>query len=228
MRYRLLLALVIGVALPGLVGCTSTEGSAEIRDDTTDVAGAGQENGEAAGDRTEEPAPPLEAAVQASVEQIAVTGTEPGTELELRDGSGGSVGDGPSDDQGSLLFRLVEPGEGYTVVSAAGASSEPITVMDRTSGPDQSLYDSYVPAFRCCAAGCRHSPGLGAGRPRGHGGALLPRHQPALRRSFEPAVAGGHHSSVGHRRRHLTVCREPGATRPEPGHPRTLEGDRLV
>ena len=83
-------------------------------------------------------APPLQAsapfAVQGSVEQVAVTGTAPGTAADLRDAKGRVVANGTTDAQGALLFREVTPGKGYTV-TAAGASSSPVTVTSTTAVP---------------------------------------------------------------------------------------------
>lgn len=56
-------------------------------------------------------------AVRGSVEQIAVWRTPPGTKLEVRDAGGVVVQEGVSDAQGSLVFRLVPPGEGYEVIA---------------------------------------------------------------------------------------------------------------
>ena len=46
----------------------------------------------------------------------------------------------------------------------------------------------------------RGPPALGAPRPGGHGGAQLPRYQPALRGRHPAAPPGRHHPPVGHRR----------------------------
>jgi predicted acyl esterase len=80
-------------------------------------------------------------AVQGSVEQVAVTGTTPGTPAELHDAKGHVVTKGTTDAQGALLFRDVAPGDGYTV-TAAGATSPPVTVTSTTATPPRSLYTS--------------------------------------------------------------------------------------
>ncbi len=79
--------------------------------------------------------------VQGSVEQVAVTGAAPGTAAELHDAKGRVVAKGTTDAQGALLFREVTPGSGY-MVTAAGATSAPVTVTSTTAVPPRSLYTS--------------------------------------------------------------------------------------
>lgn len=84
-------------------------------------------------------------AVQASVEQVAVTGAEPHEDLSLHDERGRSVATGRADDQGSYIFRLVEPGAGYRVatVERTPEASPPFDVVAvEDSTPDQSFYDN--------------------------------------------------------------------------------------
>lgn len=79
-----------------------------------------------------------------SVEQVAVTHAEPGIELALYDSEGNAVDIGVTDEQGSLLFRLVAPGSDYQVATTEGtiAASEPVEVVAvEDSTPDQSFYD---------------------------------------------------------------------------------------
>src|SRR5690606_37107972 len=85
--------------------------------------------------------------VQPSVEQVAVTGAEPGVDLALHDRRGRSVATGRTDDAGSLVFREVEPGEGYRVATTRGRreASEPFDVVAiEDSTPDQEFYESQV------------------------------------------------------------------------------------
>ncbi len=70
---------------------------------------AGSDASDTAGDPPPD-AGPLDASVRGSVEQVAVLGTEPGTALTLVARDGDAVAEGTSDDQGSFLFRQVEPG----------------------------------------------------------------------------------------------------------------------
>jgi predicted acyl esterase len=85
--------------------------------------------------------------VQPSVEQVAVTGADPGADLSLHDADGRSVATGRTDDQGSLIFRSVEPGSGYRVatVERSPEASPPFEVVAiGESTPEQSFYDAQV------------------------------------------------------------------------------------
>ena len=84
--------------------------------------------------------------VQPGTEQVTVLGAEPGTELALIDGEpGGDTAGGTVvasdvvDEQGSLLFRAVVPGE-YRLTLATEAS-DVFVVADRTDVPPASLYE---------------------------------------------------------------------------------------
>lgn len=69
--------------------------------------------------------------VRESVEQLHVTHAVPGATLEVVNGQGAVVTSGTVDEQGSLVFRRLPPGEGY-VVRTAGKdpeSSRRLTVM---------------------------------------------------------------------------------------------------
>lgn len=85
--------------------------------------------------------------VRASVEQVAVTGAEPGAELALHDAAGDAVASGTTDEQGSFIFREVEPGADYRVASqaepgeqrAASPAFDVVAVEDST--PEQAFYD---------------------------------------------------------------------------------------
>ena len=82
--------------------------------------------------------------VRGSVEQVSVTGAEPDTELALHDADGEAVDLGTTDSQGSLLFRLVEPDEGYRVATTDDepSASAAVDVVDaEDSLPEQSFYE---------------------------------------------------------------------------------------
>ena len=88
---------------------------------------------------------PAEAGVTAieargSVNQVSATGALPGTAIELRDGSDAVVDTATTDSQGSILFREVAAGSGYTVQQGS-AESDPVTVTGPDVVPPQSLYD---------------------------------------------------------------------------------------
>ena len=84
--------------------------------------------------------------VRESVEQLHVSHAQPGATLELVDDSGAVVTSGTVDDQGSLIFRLLTPGDGYTVRTADGLEwLDDLTVMSISGSlPDQSFYDNQL------------------------------------------------------------------------------------
>src|SRR5690606_28939107 len=67
-------------------------------------------------------------AARGSVEQVSVTGAAPETELALHDGEGDPVDKGTTDSQGSLLFREVEPADGYRVATTGEEPSASVAV----------------------------------------------------------------------------------------------------
>ncbi len=139
MQLRRLAAILV---VPIMLIACSDDGSTSTSTDTVATTEAAPS--------TDAPATttaPLAAAtftVQPGTEQIAVLGAEPGETLFVR---GATEAEGVVDEQGSLLFRTLEPGDGY-LVQSADATSEPITVGSPTDVPDQSLYEeqSLLPA----------------------------------------------------------------------------------
>ncbi len=88
-------------------------------------------------------APDLGAATfttQPGTEQVAVLGGEPGTALTVRTPGGELTATGTVDEQGSLLFRNVAPGE--YVIESETERSDTFTVASATDVPPQSLYES--------------------------------------------------------------------------------------
>ncbi len=81
--------------------------------------------------------------VRESVEQLHITHTTPGTELVLYGPQGEEVARANSDDLGSLIFREVTPGDGYTIEAPdLDEVTGPLRVMSvENSLPDQSFYD---------------------------------------------------------------------------------------
>ena len=79
-------------------------------------------------------------------EQVAVLGAEPGDQLSVRSIDGSIAASGTVDEQGSLLFRNVAPGD-YTVESETEQSNA-FNVAAPDVVPPQSLYDdqSLLPA----------------------------------------------------------------------------------
>ncbi len=86
--------------------------------------------------------------VRESVEQLHVTHAEPGVELRVIDSAGTEIERGLADDLGSLVFRLLTPGEGYSVEETIGDELEAardLTVMSiEGSLPDTSFYTDQV------------------------------------------------------------------------------------
>lgn len=78
-----------------------------------------------------------------SIRQVWVTDAKEGDELMLTDGQSKEVARGTADRLGSLIFREVEPGGGYTVHSVVGANTlatKPFRVLSESDVPDPSLY----------------------------------------------------------------------------------------
>lgn len=81
---------------------------------------------------------PLE--VRESVEQLSVTGLDPGQVVEVwRDGA--QVATGSADDLGSVLFRQLEPGNDYEVRAGSATATGLVVESVAASQPDQSFYD---------------------------------------------------------------------------------------
>ncbi len=82
--------------------------------------------------------------VRASIGQLHVTDAEPGAELVVLDARAKRRSVGTVDAQGSLVFRLLEPGAGYSVAESTGSAREvsgPHTVLGaEESLPDPSFY----------------------------------------------------------------------------------------
>ena len=76
--------------------------------------------------------------VQPGTGQVAVLGAEPGDALAVRSAAGELVASGTVDEQGSLLFREVAPGE-YLLESPT-ERSEAFVVASADEVPPQSLY----------------------------------------------------------------------------------------
>jgi predicted acyl esterase len=86
--------------------------------------------------------------VRESVEQLHVTGAAPGQALAVYDAQSAMVASGTTDDLGSLIFRQLTPGAGYSVREAAGdpvAAVQELSVWSvEESLPDQDFYSSQV------------------------------------------------------------------------------------
>jgi hypothetical protein len=83
---------------------------------------------------------PASFTVRPGTEQVTVLDAEPGTELTVA-GPDGTTTTGVVDEQGSLLFRSLAPGDGYVLTSAT-EQSEPFAVADPADHPDAGWYVS--------------------------------------------------------------------------------------
>ncbi|MGB1682074.1 MAG: CocE/NonD family hydrolase [Acidimicrobiales bacterium] len=137
-------------------GCSGSEGDAaapvdDIAIEPADTEAPGSDSAadtstasEDAGPDTTEPATvPADFAAAAAAGQVTVTGAAAGTELTLRGPGDEQVG--TVDELGNLLFRQVEPGEGWQVLALGSdpvLSSDALRVPDFDEHPDQAFFDS--------------------------------------------------------------------------------------
>lgn len=78
--------------------------------------------------------------VQESVGQLFVTHAQPGQQLTVFDRTNATIATGMADNQGSLIFRELPPGDGYTVRSFSETTGK-LTVMSvESSQPSQKFY----------------------------------------------------------------------------------------
>jgi len=82
-----------------------------------------------------------------SARQVYVVGLPDGASATLLDGSGQTVATQQANSLGGLLFRDVEPGQGYQVrEDSSGLTSGPVTVHSEAAEPwDPSVYDQSIP-----------------------------------------------------------------------------------
>jgi uncharacterized protein len=87
-------------------------------------------------------APTIELDVRPGVEQLAIVGAEPGTEITVSVGPPGATdvsAMGIVDEFGSLIFRQLEADNKYFLSTDAGVMG-PLLVMGRTDHPDAAFY----------------------------------------------------------------------------------------
>ncbi len=77
--------------------------------------------------------------VQPGTEQVAILDAVPGTAVSLIDATGEEAASGSVDEQGSLLFRDITPGDDY-LLRTRDEESAPFTVADPSVHPDAALY----------------------------------------------------------------------------------------
>lgn len=88
---------------------------------------------------------PPNPAIGGSVNQVSVIKAAAAATVTLINGAGIEIATGTTDSLGGYLFRRVDAGDGYRVITAAGsdtATSDPVTVTNREVVPPQSLYAS--------------------------------------------------------------------------------------
>lgn len=132
--------VVLGTAL-ALVAAACDSGSAdsETSDQRSD-SGTETSLKDAQPDITEK----ADFVVGGSVRELWVTDAEVGSELSLVDGDDELVETKTVDELGSVIFRYVEPGEGYTVRAVEGDDvfgSDEVTVTSEDDVPAEELYD---------------------------------------------------------------------------------------
>lgn len=121
---------------------SSTAPSSAPADDTADTADGSDASDETGTTEAVAAAPTILDAdvfeVRPGTEQVALLRGEPGTEVTLvLDGD--DVATGTIDEQGSLLFRDLEPSDGYVLRTDEG-DTEPFAVADPADHPDAEFY----------------------------------------------------------------------------------------
>jgi predicted acyl esterase len=141
-RTRLAGIIVIAAFFAGCSGSSDTSSSTSAATPTTGAPTSvvATTTPDTAPTTTTLPKAPATFTVQPGTEQIAVLGGTPRDALTvIRDGT--EVAHGAVDEQGSLLFRNLEPGDGYTVNSAK-AISPVVSVADPAVNPPAGFYTS--------------------------------------------------------------------------------------
>jgi uncharacterized protein len=85
-------------------------------------------------------------AVHGSVNQVYVTGAQPGTSLRLLDRKGKRVSTKPVGSLGGVVFRWIPAGKGYRVRAADGSLSVRVGVMRDRPPRNTSIYNQTLPA----------------------------------------------------------------------------------
>jgi predicted acyl esterase len=117
---------------------------------TGDGSGTGEESGDTVdtGETGPDEYVDAEFEVRESVRQLHVTHADPNTELRVFDHSGVSVALGTTDELGSLVFRELEPDDGYSIEETGPYPREvalDLTVYTAEElAPEQAFYDDQV------------------------------------------------------------------------------------
>jgi len=130
-RARLTLGVAVGLALVLVAAACTGDDEGGDEAETVNLDGAGEAEFEAYG----------------NVEGLTVTGLEPGTSVQLVDADGVVVQPAAGDEEGNVVFRRLEPGDGYRVASGEGddlVATDEVEVLSVDDHPDQAFYDDQV------------------------------------------------------------------------------------
>ncbi|MCR9165588.1 MAG: CocE/NonD family hydrolase [Nannocystaceae bacterium] len=157
MRIEVLPLLVAALAVTGCQdsgssasmspGDTDDASSSDTSASSADASTTSAEDTTAGDDSTGGDDGTAEFDVRESVEQLHITKAAPGLSLTVFDSDGAEVQTGTTDDLGSLIFRLIEPGEGYVVreTDDPDVYTRELTVMSvEGSLPAPSFYSDQV------------------------------------------------------------------------------------
>lgn len=83
-----------------------------------------------------------------SIGQVWITDATEGDELVLADAESNEIARGTADRLGSLIFRGITPGDGYTVrhIDEVVTGTDPFRVLSRDDAPDPSVYEQPLAA----------------------------------------------------------------------------------
>jgi predicted acyl esterase len=139
-----LVPFLLGLSV-ALVGCGGDDVSGDGESQTGETSGT-DETGET-GNPGEEFVD-AEFMVRESVRQLHITHAEPGVELRVVDPTGAEVARANTDELGSLIFRELDPGDGYAVEETGPtpreAARDLLVMSAEASQPDPSFYENQV------------------------------------------------------------------------------------
>jgi predicted acyl esterase len=142
MRHPLAFSLLL-LALLASACSSESGGSAEERGDTTPAENTAADDEPTVDDEPVDSEPDVAIAlfdVRSSAGQVTIMGADAGIDAELSNGT--NTYNGVVDELGNLIFRLVEPGAGYTVTTRAVPDevSEEFVVPTFDDHPDAGFY----------------------------------------------------------------------------------------
>jgi uncharacterized protein len=140
MRIRLQGLLVATALIAGCSGSSDSSSTSAVASSTAGTAPVDTTPAVTTAEPTTTTLAQATFVVQPGTNQIAVTGDTPGDSLVVTH-DGTEVAQGSVDEQGSLLFRNLEPGDEY-IISSNTATSDPVTVADPAVNPPADFYSS--------------------------------------------------------------------------------------